>query len=483
MYLGIDIGTSAVKLVLIDQDGSVVATQSERLSVSRPQSGWSEQDPDSWWRATDTAMMTMQNTHAELVAKIVAIGLSGQMHGMVALDKSNNVLRPAILWNDTRSAVEAIELDSQVPAFRRISGNAVMPGFTAPKALWMARHEPDLFALIDTILLPKDYVRLCLSGEKISDMSDAAGTLWLDVDKRSWAEELLAACDLSINQMPRLVEGAEQGGTLLTSIASRWGIDGCPVIAGGGGDNAAAAIGLGVVSPGDGFLSLGTSGVVFAVTDMFAPAADSGAHAFCHALPNTWHQMGVILAASDCISWASEVSGLNVDQLILQLEACDPFATEPIFHPYLSGERTPHNNADARAGFFGLSRSHEIGDMTRAILQGVSFAIADAVDVLAKAGGAPSRLVATGGGANNQLWLRYIASITGCEILVPTDADIGAALGAARLAMLAVGNDAASVCQKPAIKYAVLPEEKLAHCLQPARLRSQKLYQMFESTA
>jgi len=402
------------------------------------------------------------------------------MHGLTALDANDTVLRPAILWNDTRSASQAMQLDTGHPAFRQLGGNAVMPGFTAPKAVWIAENEPELFQRLDTVLLPKDYLRLRMTGEKASDMSDAAGTLWLDVARRDWSDELLSICGLDRRSMPRLVEGCGVSGQLRAEIARQWGIDGRPLVAGGGGDNAAAAIGLGIVTPGDSFLSLGTSGVVFTVTERFAPAADSGAHAFCHALPGSWHQMGVILAASDSVSWLCEVTGLDVGTLMEQMAQTDPAATDPMFHPYLSGERTPHNDVDARGGFFGLARHHGPGDMARAVLQGVGFAIADATDVLKEAGARPERLMATGGGASNHEWLLYIASVTGIAIDLPTSGDFGAAFGAARLAMLADGASVADVCHKPAIRLTIEPDMALAEKLNSARDDWQQIYQLLK---
>lgn len=477
MYIGIDLGTSAVKVLLLDGAGLMVATESQPLSVSRPHAGWSEQDPLAWWAAMDQALCVVAAAHPDAMAAVRAIGLAGQMHGLVALDAVDEILRPAILWNDTRCAAEAREMDAAVPAFRRVGGNAVMPGFTAPKAVWMAAHEADLFAQISTILLPKDYLRLRLTGQKISDMSDAAGTLWMDVANRCWSDELLAACGLRVDQMPALVEGSAASATLLPDLAVRWGMHQSPMVAGGAGDNAAAAIGLGVINPGDGFVSLGTSGVVFTVAEKFAPAAESGAHAFCHAVPDMWHQMGVILAASDSVSWLCEVTNMSVDALMQAAAETNPAAVTPLFHPYLSGERTPHNNADARGGFFGMTRSHHAGDMARAVLQGVAFAIADAVDVLRQAGAAPTALLATGGGAANRMWLTYIASVTGCPIAVPAGAETGAALGAARLAMLADGGDLQSICQQPAIAEHIMPDEALCQQLAPARAKSQAIYQ------
>ena len=481
MYLGLDLGTSAVKALLADESGAAVGSQSVPLQVIRRQAGWSEQDPQSWWDATNRAVRSLGAKYPEQMRQVTAIGLAGQMHGLTALDANDAVLRPAILWNDTRSAPQATHLDTVHAAFRLIGGNAVMPGFTAPKAVWMAENEPELFQRLATVLLPKDYLRFQMTGEKVSDMSDAAGTLWLDVAERDWSDELLSICGLDRRSMPRLIEGSEVSGRLRAEIAHSWGMDGRPVVAGGGGDNAAAAVGLGIVTPGDSFLSLGTSGVVFTVTDHFAPATDRGAHAFCHALPGSWHQMGVILAASDCVSWLCEITGLTIDTLMEQMAQTDPAATDLMFHPYLSGERTPHNDADARGGFFGLARHHGPGDMARAVLQGVGFAIADATDVLKEAGARPERLMATGGGSNNQTWLSYIASLTGIPIDLPADGDFGAAFGAARLAMLADGADSADVCRKPDIKLTIEPDRELAKKLNPARDDWQQIYQLLSA--
>lgn len=480
MFLGFDIGTSGVKALLLDFDGIIIASTSASLNVARPHPGWSEQAPADWWNAVNETAVKLARDHAKAMADVKAIGLSGQMHGMVALDKDDNVLRPAILWNDTRNAAEAAELDEEFSDYRLIGGNAVMPGFTAPKALWMARHEPDLFAKIATILLPKDYVRFLMSGEKISDMSDSAGTLWLDVAARAWSPALLSPCGLSIEQMPKLAEGSAPAGQLRPDIAQKWGIKNTVTIAGGGGDNAAAACGLGVTNPGDAFLSLGTSGVVFSVTDSFAPAPANGAHAFCHALPNTWHQMGVILAATDCLNWLSEISNTPVATLMNSIEK-DSFSPSPmLFHPYLSGERTPHNDALARGGFFGISRGDDRADMTRAVLEGVAFAMADAVDVLAAADKRPSQLLATGGGAKSNYWLSLIAAVTNCDITIPEDGDFGAALGAARLGLLASASysaaDTATILRKPDIIETISPDAMIKDALGHRRHQWQQLY-------
>lgn len=478
MFVGIDLGTSGVKALLIDPNGTILASSAATLDVMRPHAGWSEQNPENWWHAVNAAMQDLKTTHPAQIAAVRGIGLSGQMHGMVALGKDDQVLRPAILWNDTRNAAEAAELDNRVGAFRQIGGNAVMPGFTAPKALWMQRHEPKLFAKTARILLPKDYIRLLMTGETCSEMSDGAGTLWMDVANRCWSDALLAACGLDLSHMPRLVEGTEVSGTLRRSLAAEWGIDGTPVVAGGAGDNAAAACGLGVIQPGDAFVSLGTSGVVFAVTDSFAPATQSGAHAFCHATPATWHQMGVILAATDCLNWLANLCGIDVATLMADFNPNDGTAGAVLFHPYLSGERTPHNDADAKGGFFDLSYVHGRNDLTRAVLEGVAFALCDCVDVLASAGSRPTSLVATGGGARSRPWLEMIAAVTGCPIAVPQDGDFGAALGAARLGQMAATNDAnlVDVMAKPQIAYQIDPDPQMASLYAEPMARWRGLY-------
>jgi len=474
-YIGIDLGTSAIKVILLDEFQTEHAVISVPLSVLRPHAGWSEQNPADWWQGAERALDQLASQHPEKFSRLRAIGLSGQMHGLVALDAEDAILRNAILWNDTRASSQAEVLDRSEPAFRKIGGNMVMAGFTAPKAVWMAHHEAALFARIKTILLPKDYLRLCLSGEKISDMSDASGTLWLDIAQRRWSETLLAASGLDIDQMPALVEGCQIGGYLRAELAKKWGINHQVIIAGGAGDNAAAAIGLGIIRPEQSFVSLGTSGVVFSVTDRFVERADKAVHVFCHALPNCWHQMGVTLSATDSLNWLSELLDQPVPDLLAQMKLEDSPKALPIFHPYLSGERTPHNNPHARGGFFGLARTDNAGDMARAIMQGVAFAIADARDVLDCAKHLPDMMIATGGGARNTYWLELIASLTGCNVGVPHNADGGAALGAARLGMMADGMPVEAVCNAPEIVQIIYPNAQLAETLLPARQASQFL--------
>ena len=475
-FLGIDIGTSAVKVILLDEEQLQHAAVSVPLDIVRPKEGWSEQSPEAWWEGVDSAICQVASEHPEKMGAVRSIGLSGQMHGLVALDQNDTVLRRAILWNDTRAAAQAAALDQNEQAFRLIGGNMVMAGFTAPKAVWMATYEPALFARIRTILLPKDYIRFRLTGQKVSDMSDASGTLWLDVANRCWSDRLLGHCGLCSEQMPELVEGSDISGFLRPELCQKWGLRAEVSVAGGAGDNAAAAIGLGVRQPGDRLISLGTSGVVFSVTEQFSQRTDQAVHAFCHALPGSWHQMGVILSATDSLNWLSETTALPLSDLLAQMKPEDSHKTAPLFHPYLSGERTPHNNPAARGGFFGLSRTDDAGDLTRAVLQGVAFALADAVDVLDPADGQTKAMIATGGGAKNIYWLKLIASLTNHPIDVPDQADAGAAFGAARLAMLASGHRLDQICFRPDIAQTVLPDPELAEQLHQARALSHKLY-------
>src|ERR1700756_1975130 len=346
MYLGIDLGTSEVKVLLLASDGRVIGTAGSPFTVSRPHQRWAEQNPSDWWEGTRAALAALRAHHPDEFAQIRGIGLSGQMHGAVLLDSEDRVLRPAILWNDMRAVEECEELLRRAPDLHRIAGNLAMPGFTAPKLLWVARHEPDIFRQTACVLLPKDYLRLQLTGDKVSDPSDAAGTLWLDVAKRDWSDTLLAACDLTRAQMPRLAEGSAPSGMLRAELARELGLHEPVVVAAGGGDNATSAIGIGATQPGDGFVSLGASGVLCVVGDSFRPNPASAVHAFCHAIPDRWHQMSVVLSAASCLRWVCKLTGTDEPTLLAELAglAPDALATAPLFLPYLSGERTPHND-------------------------------------------------------------------------------------------------------------------------------------------
>lgn len=482
--IGIDLGTSSVKTVLVRaEDGgglqSVVAEASRPLAVQRPQPGHSEQDPETWWAATLETLDEIAAAHGEAIASLAAIGLSGQMHGAVLLDEAGAVLRPAILWNDVRAEPECRTLESRVPDATTISGNAVMPGFTAPKLLWVERHEPALFGRVATVLLPKDYLRFRLSGTFASDMSDASGTAWLDVGRRDWSDRLLAGTGLARRHMPALVEGSAVSAHLSPALAARFGIARPVPIAGGAGDNAAAACGIGAVGAGDAFLSLGTSGVLFATTDRFLPNVAGGVHSFCHAIPDTWHQMGVILSAADSLEWLARLFGTDARTLTASLGESVVRPSRALFAPYLSGERTPHNDGALRGAFAGLGHETDRAVLTQAVLEGVAFAVRDCLGVLADAGTTIGRAWAVGGGARSSLWLRILASVLGIPLLLPQGAALGAAFGAARLAIAAAtGADPRAVCTTPAIARMVEPDRALV----PAYAESYARYRALAPT-
>ncbi|SEO64875.1 xylulokinase [Duganella sp. CF517] len=481
MYLGIDLGTSEVKVLLIDAQQRTVASAHAPLAISRPMPQWSEQDPADWWQATKTALHAIAGSHPRDMAALRGIGLSGQMHGTVLLDAAGRVLRPAILWNDTRAGAECAELERRAPELRRITGNLAMPGFSAPKLLWVARHEPALFDRIATVLLPKDYLRYLLTGEFISDMSDASGTLWLDVALRDWSDTMLEACGLSRSHMPRLVEGTAPGGMLRAELAREWGIPAPVVVAGGAGDNAASAVGMGVVAPGDSFISLGTSGVFFAASDAYRPDPAQGLHTFCHALPGQWHQMGVMLSAASCLRWVTALTHAADEKVLLEeIERAGPSvrATAPLFLPYLSGERTPHNDPLASGVWFGLRHDTDRAALGYSVLEGVAFGLRDSYLALRGAGGDVRTAALVGGGSRSRYWARLLASVLDVPLTLNSGAHVGAALGAARLAMLAAdtGLDVARVCVAPPVLEVIPPEPDWRAALLPRHERFGELY-------
>ncbi len=476
MYLGLDLGTSGVKAMLIDGNQKIIGSANGGLDVSRPHPGWSEQDPAHWIRATEEAVAGLKAAHPKELAAVRGIGLSGQMHGATLLDADDKVLRPCILWNDTRSYQEAAALDAD-PRFRALTGNIVFPGFTAPKLAWVAKHEPEIFARVRWVLLPKDYLRLWLTGEHMSEMSDSAGTSWLDTGKRKWSSELLAATNLDEKQMPALVEGTEVAGKLRGELASKWGIAGDAVVAGGAGDNAASACGMGTVSHGAAFVSLGTSGVLFAANGSYLPKPESAVHAFCHALPNTWHQMGVILSATDALNWHSHVTGKSAAELTSELGETLKAPTSVTFLPYLSGERTPHNDATVRGAFIGLGHESGRAVLTQAVLEGVSFAIRDNLEALRSAGTDIARVTAIGGGSRSRYWLASIATALGVPVDLPADGDFGAAFGAARLGLIAAtGADPVAVCTPPQTAGTIDPVASLTDAYADAYKRYRAVY-------
>jgi xylulokinase len=475
MFLGLDFGTSSVKALLVDFAQTVLASATVPLSVQRPAPGHSEQDPQAWFQAMLDAVDALARDQPAELSAVQGIGLSGQMHGAVLLDQAGDVLRAAILWNDVRATAECAELERAVPTIRQITGNIAMPGFTAPKLLWVHRHEPSVFAATRSVLLPKAYIRYRLTGEMIEEMSDASGTLWLDVGARDWSDTILAATSLSRAAMPRLVEGNAVAGTLHPKLAARWRMARPPIVAGGAGDNAAGAVGLSAIRPGDAFVSLGTSGVLFAVTDRFRPWPQQAVHAFCHALPGVWHQMGVTLSAAASLSWWSGVTGSNETDLLAELGT--PVSPSPaVFLPYLGGERTPHNDGTLRAAFAGLSHETDRRRLTQAVLEGVAFSLRDCLDALAASGTRIEAADVIGGGSRSRAWIGIIAAVLGIRLHRLADGEQGAAFGAARLARMAVtGEPPEAVCTPPPRVETILPDPALQAAYAPCIARYRQL--------
>jgi xylulokinase len=479
MFLGIDVGTSEVKVLLLDNNHQVIGVTGSSLDVSRPHIGHSEQDPASWWAATLTALAQLKSKYPSQYSQTQAIGLSGQMHGAVLLGADNQVLRPAILWNDTRSAKECEDMMAELPALPQIAGSLAMPGFTAPKLRWLAKHEPDVFKKIAKVILPKDYIRFMLTGEHVCDMSDASGSMWLDVEKRAWSQDLLKLTGLTEAHMPRLVEGSATSGHLTPQAASTLGLQAGIVVAGGAGDNASSAIGMGAVNAGEGFLSLGTSGVLFVVTPTYQPNAASATHAFCHAIPDRWHQMSVMLSAASCLQWVTKLLGAN-SEAALEAQASGLSAAQrasaPLFLPYLSGERTPHNDAVTRGSFHELSNDTDAAALAYAVIEGVSFGLADGMRALQAAGCDVKQLSLVGGGARSALWAQQLATLLNINIVTHEESAAGGALGAARLGWLATGAAVADVCLAPKISKTYKPDVEELKLLAPRYERFRAIY-------
>jgi xylulokinase len=424
--VGLDVGTTGVKGLRLSAEGEVVGRAGEPYPLSVPRPGWSEQDPEDWWRAADAALGQLGGR------EVAGVGLSGQMHGLVLLDADERVLRPAMLWNDQRTGAECAEIEEQLGLGRlvQLTGNRALPGFTAPKLLWVRRHEPEVYERIAHVLLPKDYVRLRLTGERISDVADASGTLLFEVARRRWSDELLAALEIPRDWLSPVVE---------SSMLAGHTPDGVPVAA-GAGDQAAGALGVGVDRPGPLSVVLGTSGVVFAALPGFAADPEGRVHAFCHAVPEAWHAMGVMLSAAGSLQWLRDTiaPGEPFEALVTDAERWPPGAEGLFFLPYLAGERTPHVDTAARGAFVGLSLRHDRGALVRAVLEGVAFGLRDSLELLRPLGVEPEAARVSGGGARSDLWLRIVASVLGVP-LERTAAEEGAAYGAALLGGVAGG--------------------------------------------
>jgi xylulokinase len=428
--IGLDVGTSGVKGIAIDEDGAVLAVAEEAYPLSTPHPGWAEQDPEDWWRAAEAVLARLPEG---------PLGLSGQMHGLVVLDDGDRVLRPAILWNDQRTAAECAEIEERVGLERLIelTGNRALTGFTAPKLLWLRRHEPDVYARICRILLPKDYVRLRLTGDHAVDAADASGTLLFDVANRRWSAEVCAALEIPLDWLPPAHES--------TAIA-------------GAGDQAAAALGVGIAAPGAVSVVLGTSGVVFSALPAYAPDPQARVHTFCHAVPGTWHAMGVMLSAAGSAAWLRDALRASFVELDAEAERWEPGTEGLLFAPYLAGERTPYPDPDARGAFTGLSLRHDRGALWRAMLEGVAFGLRDSLELLRGLGARPEVGRVSGGGAKSELWLRIVASVLQLP-LERMETDEGSAFGAALLAgvhsgVFADAREAVARCVRPRARVA-----------------------------
>ena len=476
MYIGIDLGTSGVKVILLNDEQHIVASAQQSLPIYRPHPLWSEQNPQDWWSATNRAISEL--AARQNLSGVKAIGLTGQMHGATLLDKSDKTVSPAILWNDGRSAEECSELERLVPDSREITGNLMIPGFTAPKLKWVAKHQPQIFEQVAKVLLPKDYLRLLLSGEYASDMSDASGTLWLNVAKRDWNEPLLNACGLDTNHMPKLFEGNQITGRLRKALAQAWKMPEVPIVA-GGGDNAAGAIGVGLYQNGQAMLSLGTSGVYFVVTDRFTANPKKAVHSFCHALPNRWHLMSVMLSAASAVDWVQKATGItDIPTLFKQIEQHTP-DSETVFLPYLSGERTPHNDPYAKGVFWGLSHNDNAVTIAKAVVEGVSFALAEGIDVLHETGATADNITLIGGGAKSAYWRQLLADVCGRTFEYRTGGDVGPALGAAKLAQIALNpnQDISSFCQPLPLEAVYRPNPQAGEFYAEKRAKFAEIYQ------
>lgn len=443
--LGIDLGTSELKAVLIDSTGAVLAHAGHELSLSREHPGWAEQDPEVWWRACVAALDQLQQRSPAAYGRVQCIGLAGQMHGAVLLDRNNTCLRKAILWNDSRALGEAAALAQRHPSFSEITGSVPMAGFTAPKLLWLREHEPDVFKAIDCVLSPKDYLRLRLTGERKTDVSDASGTSWLDVRERRWFDAVVQATGLEFRQLPTVLESVEVSGTLMRSVASLLRLPPGTIVAAGAGDNPASAIGVGAIDPSDAIINLGTSAAIASVADRFIGNASAGVHGYCHAIPHRWYAMGAILSGASALRWAAGLLSQPNEQALLHRVSQDAPSElpvtdgAPLFLPYLAGERTPHNDPLARGAFLNLGYGTSVGQLGYAVLEGVGFALRDAMCSVESTGAKISTCLLVGGGARSAYWAQLLSDILGCHLRVISGSELSASIGAAKLGFAASG--------------------------------------------
>ena len=482
MYLGLDCGTSGLKALLTDEGGEPIASAARTYSPARPRAGWSEQNPDDWATAMAGAIADLENNAGKGLSGLKAIGFSGQMHGAVLLDRADRPIRPAILHNDGRAVREADELARDYPHLAQIVGVKPMPGFTGPKLKWIARNEPDHRRLVNSLLSPKDYLRLKLSGERASDMSDAAGTWLLDEARRDWSWQAFDACDADPAWAPPLFEGSAPAGQIRAEAADALGLPRGVLLAAGGGDAAVGAVGLGAIAPGEAFISLGTATQLIVATDQFMSAPEKLVHAFAHALPNRWYAMAAMLNGAGALAFVGRLLGASPDALECEAAADYPGPGALLFLPYLSGERTPLDDPYARGVLFGLSEASSRADVARAVMEGVALTLADARDCLTEAGARIERVGLIGGGAKSLLWTRMIAAATGFTVVRMKGGETGPAYGAARLARIALtGESPEAICLPPQIADVTEPDPKLADLFGRQRERFAALYSAVKS--
>ena len=444
MYIGIDLGTSSIKMILIDVDQNILAKSSKALSIQTPKDGYSEQNPQEWIDGTIECLEKLKLEKPKEFSETISIGISGHMHGATLIDNAGSVIRPCILWNDTRSHFECKEFENQNFDVRSISGNVAMPGFTAPKINWLKNNESNNFNKIYKVLLPKDYLRYFLTGEFFSEMSDASGTLWLDIKKRKWSEKLLSCSFLEENQMPNLVEGNEETGILKKSIKDKFNFNNNVIVVGGAGDNAAAAAGMGIIESNQSFISLGTSGVFFTPTENFLSNTGDAVHSFCHCLPNKWHLMSVMLSASNCLDWICKITNTSIQDSLKNIENYfsdkDKILNSSFFLPYLSGERTPHNDPHIRGAFHSIKTTTDAINMQYAVIEGISFGLLDGVNSILKVNNNFEKIFVVGGGSRSSFWIGLLSSLLNRKLIVCDQSEFGAAIGVSRLAMNVDGN-------------------------------------------
>ena len=439
MFIGIDLGTSSVKMILIDHNQNILATANSSLTVQSPKDGFSEQNPKEWIDSTIKCLETLKEKKPKEFSDTISIGISGHMHGATLIDGNRKVVRPCILWNDTRSHQECTEFENQKIDVRSISGNITMPGFTAPKINWIKNNEVENFKKIFKVLLPKDYLRFFLTDEFFSEMSDASGTLWLDIKKRKWSDKLLSCSSLEEKHMPSLVEGSEETGILKKELKDKFNFNNNVKVVGGAGDNAAAAIGMGITNENQSFISLGTSGVFFTPTNNFLSNTGDAVHSFCHCLPNKWHLMSVMLSASNCLDWICSITNSSITETLTNVEKyfsnTNDLLNSPFFLPYLSGERTPHNDPYIRGSFHSMKTTTSSTNLQYAVIEGVSFGILDGINSILKVNKNFEKIFMVGGGSKSKFWIELIASLLNRNLSVCNQSEFGAALGVARLAM------------------------------------------------